>query len=119
MINEPKILNFSEKISLQNEFDFSSFNYTIYQTEYTIDTFFRDGILAFREVVETWDGYEIYLPKIDNLLKTIGEIGVKSSTPNPNGIGFNVLNHGDLHLRNILVKANAEHRVEKFYFVQI
>lgn len=97
----------------------SSFNYTIYQTENIVDLFFRDAIRAFREVVETWDGYEIYLPKLDNLIKNIGEIGRKCYVANKNGCGFNVLNHGDLHLRNILIKANAERQIEHFYFVGI
>jgi hypothetical protein len=97
----------------------SSFDYTIYQNENILDIFFRDGIRAFREVVETWEGCEIYLPKLDNLIKNIGDIGRKCYIANKNGCGFNVLNHGDLHLRNILIKANAERRIEHFYFVRI
>jgi Ecdysteroid kinase-like family len=97
----------------------SSFNYTIYQNENILDLFFRDAIQAFREVVETWEGYEIYLPKLDNLIRNIGEMGRKCYIANKNGCGFNVLNHGDLHSRNILIKANAERRIEHFYFVRI
>lgn len=97
--------------------DFSSFNYSIYQTEHILDYFFRDTIQAFREVVETWEGYEEFLPKLDDLIKNIGEIGKKCYTPNKRGCGFNVLNHGDLHLRNILVKTNNENRINRLYLV--
>ena len=79
--------------------------------------FFRDGIRVFREIVEEWEGYEEYLPKLDNLIANIGEIGSKCYVPNRTECGFNVLNHGDFHLRNIIVKANEEHRIEHFYFV--
>jgi hypothetical protein len=57
------------------------------------------------------------LPKLDNLIKNIGEIGKKCYSPNKRGSGFNVLNHGDLHLRNILIKANDDNRIERFNFV--
>jgi hypothetical protein len=57
------------------------------------------------------------LPKLEHLIENIGAIGVKSYTQNPKGCGFNVLNHGDFHLRNILIKRDAEQRIENVSFV--
>ncbi|CAH1709563.1 unnamed protein product [Chironomus riparius] len=100
-----------------NEVEVTHFEYSIYKSENIVDHFFRDTIKAFREVVEGWDGYEDYLPKLEHLIENIGASGVKSYTPNSKGCGFNVLNHGDFHLRNILIKPDAERRIENVSFV--
>lgn len=104
---------------LQNEIDFTKFNYTIYKSEQILEHFFRDAIKTYREVVSEWEGFEQYLPKIDHLIKNIGAIGKKSYTPNSKGCGLNVLNHGDFHLRNILIKDSSEQKIENFSFVII
>lgn len=52
-------------------------------------------------------------------MKQIGEIGRKSQTPNERGNGYNVLNHGDFHRLNTLVKFNEQKRLQDFYFVGI
>ncbi|KAG5674474.1 hypothetical protein PVAND_004443 [Polypedilum vanderplanki] len=101
-----------------NEVDFSNFKYSIYESKYIVDFFLRDTIKAFREVVAEWgEEFEDYVPKVEKLIKDIEVIGKKSYTANSKGCGFNVLNHGDLHLRNILIKDDSEQRMESFYFV--
>jgi hypothetical protein len=102
---------------LQSEADFSHLKYSIYDSKPIVDHFLRDTIKAFREVVVEWEGFESYVPKVERLITDIEAIGRKSYTPNPKSCGFNVLNHGDLHLRNILIKDDSEQRVESFYFV--
>jgi aminoglycoside phosphotransferase (APT) family kinase protein len=82
-----------------------------------VDFFFRDTIKAFREVVAGWEGFDEYVPKVERLVTNIEAIGRQSYAPNAKGCGFNVLNHGDLHLRNILIRDDSERRVESFYFV--
>lgn len=82
-----------------------------------IDNFCRDTTKSFRDVVATWDDCEVYLPKLDKLIENIGEIGRMHYTRNAEGNGFNVLNHADLHLRNILIKANDKQRIQNFYLV--
>ncbi|KAG5668114.1 hypothetical protein PVAND_016067 [Polypedilum vanderplanki] len=44
------------------------------------------------------------------------ERGLKSYTPSSGPFSFNVLNHGDFHLKNILYKINDEGEVEDFIF---
>lgn len=79
--------------------------------------FFEDTLIVFKGVLETWEGCESFLPKLDYLMKHLGDIGQKSYTPNKPGNGYNVLNHGDFHSRNILLKHNAASQIEKFLFV--
>jgi aminoglycoside phosphotransferase (APT) family kinase protein len=103
--------------TFQNEQDFSDFNYTIYDTPTIVDAFFIDTLKSFRAAVETWDGYQEFLPKLDHLIEHVAQIGQKCYVPNKRGEGFNVLNHGDFHLRNVLLKNNTESRVESLRFV--
>lgn len=78
---------------------------------------FEDSFKAFIEVLSTWEGFEDFVPKIKNLAKNIREYGQKAYIPNKPGHGYNVLNHGDFHLRNILLKINPEKVIDEFRFV--
>lgn len=100
-----------------HEHDFTDYNYTIYQTEPVIKAFFQDTLLIFRDVLDTWEDYRQYLPQLDAFIKNVAAIGANCYVPNKPGQGFNVLNHGDFHSRNLLVKDNAEKRIEEFYFI--
>lgn len=82
-----------------------------------IEHFVKPALVAFREAVESWDGYQSYLPKLDHFIGQVGEIGKKSFIPNKPGCGFNVLNHGDFHMRNILLKHDPEQRLKSIRFV--
>lgn len=99
-------------------FDFIDYNYSIYQTESVINAFFLDTLKAFKETLETWEGYVGYIPKLEYLMGHIGEIGKKCYLPNKPGEGFNVLNHGDFHLRNILTLNDSAKRLKTFKFVR-
>lgn len=74
---------------------------------------------VFQEVLETWDGFQHYIPKIDMFMKHVGEIGRKCQASNEPNQGYNVLNHGDFHTRNILIKRNSDKKLEQFNFVRI
>ena len=82
-----------------------------------MNEFFQDSLIVFKDVLKTWEDCENFLPKLEYLMKHLGDIGQKSYTPNKPGHGYNVLNHGDFHSRNILIKNNASSRIEKFLFV--
>jgi hypothetical protein len=102
---------------LQNEHDFSSFNYNIYQTANTVETFFQDTMEAFIEVAKTWNGFGDYIPKLVSFCENLGELARQCYQANEKQ-GYNVLNHGDFHLRNLLVRNNQENCLESFRFVR-
>lgn len=90
----------------------------MYQQEDVMKEFFNDFLHAFKEAIATWGKeYEMYQPKMDNLIENLGRTGRKSYTANNPGHGYNVLNHGDFHSRNIIAKNNADNRLDSFYFV--
>ncbi|KAJ6632788.1 hypothetical protein Bhyg_15948 [Pseudolycoriella hygida] len=104
-------------LSEMDGIDFSEYSYSTYQNEALIYGLYSQPVKVFNEVLKTWDGYQHFIPKIEAYMEQIGEIGRKSQTPNKPGIGYNVLNHGDLHIRNILVKFNSQQRLQLFTFI--
>lgn len=103
---------------MQKELDLTNYNYSVYENELLINTLFKETVKTFQEVLKTWEGYQDYIPKIEQFMKDVGEIGRKSQTANRPNEGYNVLNHGDFHIRNTLVKFDAEKNLEDFYFVR-
>lgn len=102
----------------QNQYNFDAYSHTYYENTNLVEAFFSDAMRAFREVAATLDDFKAYLPKIDNLIENFCEVGRRCYVKNAPGNGFNVLNHGDFHLRNLLGKFNGEsQRLEKFQFV--
>lgn len=101
----------------QNQHDFTHYDYCVYKTESAVNAFYLETLLIFKEVLQTWDGYKDFQPKLDHLIENMSEIGRQSYIRNKPGCGYNVLNHGDFHSRNVLLKYNAEKRIEKFFFV--
>lgn len=97
--------------------DFHDYNYTAYENEQIFYKLFGNSVSVFMEVLETWDGYQEFIPKIEKYMEQIGEIGQKVYTVNETNNGYNVLNHGDFHTRNILIKLNSEKRLQQFCFV--
>lgn len=113
-----KKLKFFVSFPLQNEVDFHNYKYSVYENEALIYGLYSSSVKVFQEVLETWDGYQEYIPKIQTFMQQIGEIGRKSQTANKPNNGYNVLNHGDFHLRNILVKLDSQNRLQQFNFVR-
>lgn len=48
-------------------------------------------------------GNEIYIDKLDKMKTRIVELGAKLYAPNKGDDGYNVLNHGDFHNKNVMV----------------
>lgn len=73
--------------------------------------FMTMNLKLFIKALKTWPGYEIYVEKFENIYKNFYELGKKNTLPNEPGIGYNVLNHGDFHAKNLMFK-NIENPTE-------
>lgn len=82
-----------------------------------VKKFVISNVETFLKELKTWPGYEIYVPKLQNLIENLYKIGQRIYSANKNGFGFNVLNHGDFHMKNILLAKNAEQKLKDLYFV--
>lgn len=73
---------------------------------------------AFIDTARNWEGFEKFIPNLDELRKTYWSQLFKTYSFNKNEFAFNILNHGDFHLRNVMFKKNeADDSVEDFLFV--
>jgi len=74
----------------------------------------------FLNYIHEWEGYEEFIEPIKNFRTVFAEKCRKSYQPNTGVGAFNVLNHGDFHLKNVLYKMNKEDgKVEDFVAVSL
>lgn len=82
----------------------------------SIAAFYDEGLEMFTKVVQTWKGFESFVPFLKQFSNTYFEKMLKVYTPNQADCGYNVLNHGDLHIKNMQFK-RSEGKIEDLYFV--
>lgn len=68
----------------------------------------------FIDEVKTWDGFETVHEKLEELFKKFEERGSKVYTPS---VGYNVLNHGDFHYKNMAFKKDDIGKLSDVLFV--
>lgn len=103
-------------LSKEKKIDFSHFKQSMFHMEAPIirEKFLLEPIDTLAEVLESWGGYEEYVEKLKTYRNTFLERGQKLYEPDVNG--YNVLNHGDFHIKNLLFKQN-EDKIEDLYFL--
>lgn len=75
-------------------------------------TQFSTRFEEFCDAVGKWDDCVPFTRKMQkNLVKSIGQRYGEVYTPNTPTVGYNVLNHGDLNWKNIMVKKNPDGRI--------
>jgi Ecdysteroid kinase-like family len=102
---------------LQQKLDYTNFNMHLFQNPVLADVMFDQGLEAFIDVAKEWKEYEKYIPYLEKYKKKYLSKAMKSYTPNRNGFGFNVLNHADFHLKNMMFRKSADGVIDNFYFV--
>lgn len=78
------------------------------------ETFLNEPIDVLCDVLTSWGGLDEYVVKLKEFREKYIEMGKRLYEPDPNG--FNVLNHGDFHIKNLLFKMNDD-AIEDFYFL--
>lgn len=89
----------------------------LYQNSVLVDMIFEQGLDAFIDVAKEWDGFEKFVPKLETFKTQYISKALKTYTTNRSDFGYNVLNHADFHLKNLLFKKNTDGAIEDFYFV--
>lgn len=89
----------------------------LFQNPVMAEMMFDQGLEAFIDVAKEWDGYEKFIPNLEKFKEKYFNRALKSYTPNRTEFGYNVLNHADFHLKNMLFRKNADGAIEDFYFV--
>lgn len=68
------------------------------------------------KVVKTWPGYEKIGEKVEDFIPKLFDFAHKAMTRDYSH-EFNVLNHGDFHLRNLMFKRNADGELSEVIFL--
>ncbi len=92
--------------SFQN-IDFSGFSlhvHDLFGRDEKMMENFKDNILAVTEVLKTWEGYEEYAPKLEAFAQNYIAVCSTCYEPNKGDGAYNVLVHGDHHLKNSMYK---------------
>jgi thiamine kinase-like enzyme len=92
---------------------------SLFQNPLMADMMFEQGLEAFIDVAKEWEGFEKFIPNLESFKKTYLSKALKTYSPNRTEFGYNVLNHADFHLKNMLFKKNADGCFEDFYFVSL
>lgn len=96
--------------------DFRSFEFSMFGIEdsFLLEKFFYEPLDTFTEVLESWGGYDDCIEKLKVFRENF--IGKGKELYKPNKNGYNVLNHGDFHIKNLLFKKKGE-KIEDFYIM--
>jgi len=97
----------SEKI-----IDTSQFNMNVFQDSGMADMVFGQGLEAFIDVASEWEECKMFIPNLNSFKSSY--LKEAQAVYSSNSHGLNVLNHGDLHWKNMLFRKN-----EDFYFVSV
>lgn len=83
------------------------YNVGLFNKKYSDTMAFLDqNFRYFVKEINGWDGYGLYAKKFNQLLGTFHSRGQDIFTPTTDG--FNVLNHGDINLKNLLIQKDNE-----------
>lgn len=91
----------------------------LFQNPVMVKMMITDGINAFIDVAKEAEEFERFIPNLESFTETFTSKCLKTYTANRNEFGYNVLNHADFHLKNLLFKKTDSGAVEDFYFVRL
>lgn len=79
--------------------------------------FMKNNMKLFIEEIATWEGFESITERMKNLVADFDGRGAKAFEANVPGKGYNVLNHGDFHINNVLFKKDSDGKIKDVLFL--
>ncbi|KAG5669178.1 hypothetical protein PVAND_017072 [Polypedilum vanderplanki] len=102
----------------EQKYDTSLFSDAFYKREDVINGMFGQSIDFAIATFSSWEGFEQYVQPLMKFKENFIEKSKKSYSPANGPNAFNVLNHGDFHIRNLLYKMKPEGQgIEDFVFL--
>lgn len=100
----------------QNGADLSRFNDSIFHMDVPMirETFLNEPFDVLCDVLTSWGGMDDYVVRLKRFRENYIEMGKQLYEPDPGE--YNVLNHGDFHIKNLLFKKSGE-AIDDFYFL--
>ncbi|CRK90874.1 CLUMA_CG004564, isoform A [Clunio marinus] len=101
----------------ENKLDPTAFSQSIFEIPSTAEMIYGNTLEHFASILNDWKGYEKYAEKFKPLRKTYLSKVLKTYKPNRSEFGYNVINHADFHIRNLLFKKTKDGSIEDFLFI--
>jgi thiamine kinase-like enzyme len=79
--------------------------------------FMINNVNLFIDEIKTWEGFEMIAEKMEVFVGKFETRGEKVYTANGSSEGFNVLNHGDFHINNMVFKKDSDGKLSDVLFV--
>lgn len=97
--------------------DYSSYKTSIFHIEDPIirEKFLFESVEAFTEVLADWGGYDDYVDRLKTYRENLIDLGKRLYEPDVNG--YNVLNHGDFHVKNLLFQKSDDDKIREFFMM--
>jgi len=89
------------------------------ETKRHLMVFVIEGIKSYINILKADKECERYAIKLEKKLDTFVDSGIKIYKPNKNNNGYNVLNHGDFHMKNMLFKHDENNKIIDVMFVSL
>lgn len=102
----------------EQKLDYSEFSMNLFQNPMMVDMIFGQGLDAFIDVANEVGGFEKFLPNLESFKDQFLDKTLRTYMPNRSDEGYNVLNHADFHVKNMLFKKHANDSIEDFLFVR-
>lgn len=98
--------------------DFSDFNYTFFKDNEMLLKTFERTLSFFPDILKEWgEDWKDFVPAMEKYVSTFADKARKSYSMNPSDSGYNVLNHGDFHIRNLLFTKHEDDKIDDVKFV--
>lgn len=99
--------------------NFSSYNMNMFKGSLgpSIETFLHECLMTVLNTLKDWDKFEQYEANLIEYIKNIKTNGIETYKPNPPQQGYNVLNHGDLHAKNLMIKYHSNGDIDNILLV--
>lgn len=99
------------------KFDPADFDECIYKDPAAADMLAGKSLAIFAEVLKEWEGCEKYAERFEVFKTEYLSRVLKTYAINKSEFGYNVLNHADFHINNLLFKKNSDYKIEELMFV--
>jgi hypothetical protein len=96
--------------------DPAEFKTCVFDDPATAEMLAGRGLGTFAEVLKEWEGCEKYAEQFNVYKKNYLSRVLKTYELNKSDFGYNVLNHADFHISNLMFKKNNE-KIEELLFV--
>lgn len=105
-------------LAAEKKFNFEAFDFSLFKDP-MMKGMLDQAFSAFVDVAKTWNEFEKFVPSLESFKNTYTSRVAETYSVNRTKFAFNVVNHADFHLKNILFRKNADGAIDDLYIVSL